>query len=80
MTEAEASDRWCPFVRQTWATRNECGGWSTAGHPAFNVAVIERTDPPIEHRCPCIASECMAWRETSERRGYCGLAGPVVLA
>lgn len=88
-SERSAAKKWCPFVRQTWGKRNECvGGWSTTGDPAFNVAVIERTDPSIEHRCPCIGSSCMAWRTIAlvpaadqaiskqDRVGYCGLAGP----
>lgn len=49
MTEEEAKAKWCPFAR-------EDGG---AGHGAANRDYAGKT------MTPCIASLCMAWRNTT---------------
>ena len=66
MTEAEASDRWCP-----WGRRDSAHVWATTGDPAFNsVQIVGGVE---KRRGMCIASRCMAWRQTSERRGFAAL-------
>lgn len=91
LTEAEARERWCPFVRVV----------AVDGHPALIVhpagnRVHGHGDWPSNKNPPaarCIASDCMAWwrlhdeRDYSEAaagertnfppqgRGFCGLAG-----
>ena len=68
LSEDQARTRWCPFAR--------CYDSSDSGD---NVTATNR---PLEYErkrtaINCIASECMAWRATGRRRGYCGLAGPM---
>jgi len=85
MTEDEARQKWCPFVR-------------AADSLDFRAPAANRTAGPDEEQNPtwskCIASDCMAWRwvgsdktgdpptfstDADENRkrikGYCGLAG-----
>lgn len=76
MTEDQAKEKWCPFVRTQFYARD------TRDNPAVN-----RPDSYLQ----CIGSSCMAWRETATYRdipgmgddqepimiptgGYCGLA------
>lgn len=81
MTEDEARQKWCPFVRlsaqqDTSHAQGYC--WNNRGDDT--------------HDANCIASDCMAWREAGEAyvpcapteegftyvaapAGYCGLAG-----
>ena len=73
MTEDEAREKWCPFVRLQY------------DHPAIN----RTWDTPNPGKCRCIASDCMAWRWAEQGHdpddmpgigehpstGYCGLAG-----
>jgi hypothetical protein len=77
MTEEEAKQRWCPFVRLT----ADQGGWHTNRDPSMP------NSPSDTLAYRCLASACMAWRVKSETRrtsggypypvtvGYCGLAG-----
>ena len=81
MTEKEAGKRWCPFGRQ--ATRNPTG--------QSYVAANRNPDDDVP---ACLGAQCAAWRwydpaireldlVTGElagdvRRGYCGLAGPIL--
>lgn len=70
LTEQEAREKWCPFARM-YSHRGDAGysgGWNRA--PA-------QDDPHLvaPSGCFCIASECIAWKEFSESKGYCGLAG-----
>jgi hypothetical protein len=71
VTEKEAGELWCPFVRHTY-------GGST--RTAYNrESIIFNPE-----NCRCIASACMMWRwslpealtdiEPDGRRGFCGLA------
>ena len=81
MTEQEAREKWCPFVRLgSVQDTNHAEGycWNNRGEDT--------------HESDCIASDCMAWRSnlptyvaneqgSADRRdakpgGYCGLAGP----
>ena len=66
MTEDEAKTKWCPQSRVS-----SVGSTGRAG--------INRDDYGGKNKTPdgtnCIASGCMAWRETSSQHGYCGLAG-----
>ncbi len=73
LTETEARNKWCPFVRIA-------AGTDTTGGTTINRRV---SAAGIDDYCKCIASDCMAWqwvREprnfgTEPDRGYCGLAG-----
>lgn len=56
LTEEEAKERWCPFVRYLAVFRNHHGDRETAG--CFNRG---GADSGLEKAC-CIASQCMAWR------------------
>lgn len=76
LSEREAKQRWCPFVRYTSVRGSGINRWTDAGDENFN---------PNATRC--LGSECMAWRwveqpgpqppNAPERdsRGWCGLAG-----
>jgi len=73
MTEEEAREKWCPFVRLV------VGDVDKFTPSANRMATI---DDPQTTRLPkasyCIASECMMWQEIGhkrddEPRGYCGL-------
>ena len=84
MTEDEARQRWCPFVRVT-VTPNDA---SWQGNMLTNRGDI----PASSANTLCIASDCMAWRWNKntvsgslrtprasgcpEPKGHCGLAGP----
>jgi len=63
--ETDALERWCPFVRITWAKRyDDKSGWHTLTDPAtFNRVLIATSNEerPIGQ---CIGSKCMAWRTT----------------
>lgn len=73
MTEAEAKEKWCPFVRQM--------------HAQFELSFNRMHPGGIAENCNCIASDCMAWRwyvdplvrelvdNPPKRVGFCGLAG-----
>ena len=80
MTEDEARQKWCPFVRVMYSYGE--------GDPGAVAASVNREGGVIPHDCRCIASDCMAWRYdpqatafdaelTGKERphGYCGLAG-----
>lgn len=62
MTEDEAKQRWCPFVRMM----------NLQSAPDQNPAVNR---PGSNFNC--IGSACMAfrWGETKQEGSYCGLAG-----
>jgi len=70
LTESEARKRWCPFA-------------GTTSIPlGANTGKIYDTRGESHGFTFCIASACMAWRETravsgvdEERCGYCGAAG-----
>lgn len=74
-TEKESKAKWCPFVR------------------AMNFQPMEGQNPAVNRESNnfnCIASACAAWRWSEyerderghtrgkDRRGFCGLAGPLV--
>ena len=73
MTEDQARESWCPFVRLGSVNSNahyEGFCWNNRGDDT--------------HEANCIASDCMAWRwqprienkgDDMGRHGYCGLAG-----
>jgi len=72
MTEDQAKQRWCPYVRLVTSIDLPYGGSS-----AISSANRAQNDKPVGR---CIGSDCMAWRwQRSEAldasRGYCGLAG-----
>jgi hypothetical protein len=72
VTEEQARDLWCPFVRSTRGA---------------SVATNRDSDGSIVKRVTCVGSACMMWRQevpsperneaakTQGIRGYCGLAG-----
>jgi hypothetical protein len=72
LTEAQAAMRWCPLVREVIdesdkkpraiGNRYQDKGGGSYANPAG---------------ARCIGSMCLCWRWDSERRGHCGLAGPV---
>jgi hypothetical protein len=63
MTEDEAKTKWCPQARLA-----SSGGSVNRYHVGgMGGGVVSGSN--------CIASACMAWRETSSQHGYCGLAG-----
>jgi hypothetical protein len=39
------------------------------------VAINRTFKGNADENCHCLASECMAWRWSDEKSGYCGLAG-----
>ena len=79
MTEDEAKQKWCPFVRVI----EDVGS-------SYNRVIYakgdERKDLLTENACKCVASDCMMWRwgktETTmdgvqyhpAGSGHCGLA------
>jgi hypothetical protein len=73
LTAAEASKRWCPFVRIR--EYNEGTMETTAVNRTFD------SEDSAARGSLCLASNCMAWRWDishawdEEARGYCGLAG-----
>ena len=85
MTEDQAREKWCPFVRITSVYTD---GEIERISPAYNRLVDSEgceVDPVYASRC--IASRCMAWRtlkhgvethtavEACIPYGFCGLAG-----
>ena len=81
MTENEAREKWCPFARIGFSGR--------PGSAAVNRIMDVDSEKPalLNNVTPCIASDCMAWRDDktanavarsrmdNEDHGYCGLAG-----
>lgn len=79
MTEDEAKKKWCPMIK----IAPETEGF----YPLTNRAKAIHKGDELIGTVTCIASECMAWRNTGlvydcdeptkiiERRGHCGLAG-----
>lgn len=78
LSAAEASKRWCPFVRIRAYQEGHIEG------TAVNRSLDGEDSAP--HGSLCLASGCMAWRwdishawdeeeRRQEPRGYCGLAG-----
>lgn len=71
MTEDEASEKWCPFVRVGMPV----GGSMNRDVQGYHEAVSNKK------HFNCIGSDCMAWRWKEDttrsvtRKGYCGLAG-----
>jgi len=59
MTESEARKKWCPFARVT----DENAVFPPANRMVMSGGRMADMGPEI---C-CIASDCMAWRETSNR-------------
>lgn len=79
MTEEEAKQKWCPFVRHT----------ADGTDAASNRYATQSGATPEQQWNACIGSACMAWRFnrddwsenmstgaiTYHQGGYCGLAG-----
>ena len=65
VTETQAREHWCPFVRVPY--------YAGGGAMAINRAGDLLADPSQQYRC--IASQCMAWRWDTSDQGHCGLAG-----
>jgi hypothetical protein len=64
MTEEEAKQKWCPFVREATLSDLPAAQWvATNRH--------EKSFPK------CAASKCMMWVKSlnEDGRGVCGLAG-----
>lgn len=72
MTEDQAKQKWCPFVRQA---EHGGGSWNRASWPDGDILNLDHSKGL--YACNCIASLCMAWRfqYISKDSGYCGLAG-----
>jgi len=68
LTENQAAMRWCPMVREVIDEAHAVGNryQDISGDSCAN---------PVGSRC--IGSMCLSWRWDSERRGHCGLAGPI---
>lgn len=67
MTEDEAKQKWCPFVR---LIPSDTDGTSTIGVPVgYNRMALTGGNPPTISSATCIGSACMAWR--------CGTRGAV---
>lgn len=70
MTEEEAKQKWCPFVRVLVAPNDAT--WQGS-------MVTNRGDVPAEPAdTRCLGSDSMAWRPSGTRSnptGFCGLAG-----
>jgi hypothetical protein len=69
-TEKQAREKWCPWTRT---------GYRGIGLNRQSVGNSSDRDG-ILHDTRCIASDCMAWREsrTLQNFGHCGLAGTPV--
>lgn len=77
LTEAEAREKWCPFVRVAAA-----GVSNLWNRPKALARSVDSLEPKMSM---CLASSCMAWRFVPEgvngrpgavrERGFCGLAG-----
>lgn len=65
MTEDEAKTKWCPKAMVPMRS----------GDSSRNRGLTGNGDTFLPEGTLCIASECMAWRETSTQHGYCGIAG-----
>jgi len=75
LTESEAKERWCPWVR----VRHSTGAFNRPPPPTFWERVKDRLVGFMYAKNVsrnCLASKCAAWRWwTDNQRGYCGLAG-----
>lgn len=65
MTEAEATERWCPFSRAAIYPQ-AASGQSRDVISGNRVRDTDLDSMPTIDACRCIASACMAWRETSD--------------
>lgn len=75
MTEKEAKEKWCPFMRietRSGAAVNTRLIPTSHGGAFGMISYVE-----TEITGKCIASSCMAWRQANEYEssGFCGLAG-----
>jgi hypothetical protein len=74
MTEAEATERWCPLARAIISPELKIA-------KDIPGAVVNREYGGPGADCYCIASECMAWRlahkpaSNGDETGYCGAFG-----
>ena len=82
MTEEQAREKWCPFVRV---------GFGMNAPDQSCIAATGNRMTTMDDECNCIASDCMAWRwahlggdhnaigeplpENVPGEGYCGLSG-----
>lgn len=87
ITTLQDSDyKWCPFSRAVYTA-----GESDVSQRGMELMVTHNRvgghDDGIDAVLPyaaCVGSDCMAWRwfdpkvVDDERRGYCGLAGPIL--
>lgn len=89
LTEEQAKEKWCPFVRTVKFTPTSLHGIANLvqGNALGNRLAENMDELPGVTRC--IASQCMAWRKlqkteiekngsftlSTEATGYCGLAG-----
>ena len=76
ITEEEARTKWCPFVREMSVAADK-GKVMALGNRYVSETKVSKvrdrfSNPPGAR---CIASDCMAWRWSSNDRGWCGLAG-----
>lgn len=69
LTEDEAKTKWCPLARVGGPMQTEAEGTTANRWPGQAVADEKAAD----YRC--MASACMAWREASSVKGYCGAFG-----
>ena len=62
MTEQDALQKWCPFVRV----------------PAYKTSTNRTATGDADESFRCLGSQCMAWRGYSsegKEQGYCGMVG-----
>ena len=60
MTEGEAKTKWCPFVRAKFASTSDAPSCNREMGPQ----TVENVNPWLLAGSRCIASACMAWRNT----------------
>jgi len=80
MTEAEATERWCPFARVLhWDQITADPPRIFVGGAVNRVDIRDPNAGDDRRLCNCIGSRCMAWRWADSGRmgadddGWCGL-------
>lgn len=64
LTEEEAKGRWCPQARSLGVV-NE---WVNATSSVNSIQVVSNRDHPSGNMPACIASSCMFWRWSEEKK------------
>lgn len=83
MSPTDAKQKWCPFARVGYTqyiptlTRWASSGQSYVEEQPAQVVSINRMNPYDKTTTPCLATDCMMWRQHAldSDDGHCGLAG-----